>query len=365
MKKALALTVILALLLSAAGLLRVDSARGNAGGIMGLYPTPPSITISSSGDIFSSVLYPSFPQIKRVDDVYYLTGNILHFRITILRDNVTLDGQGFTLLGNIGTGPTAGIGINPQANNITIRNLVVKLFPVGIEPTRHSGSGGFPEGLGTRIINNTISDCNSGIELVGETGNYVSGNVLKNNELSGIHIRNGYANTIQENVIINNAKGIWAEGSYNNFSLNIIAENQNGAYLEDVQANIFTKNNFTRNDCGIYFMRSNDNQFYLNNFLNNSASVGQLSNDLHNSWDDGFVGNYWSNYLGEDLDGDCLADNQFIVSENNTDHYPLMQPFSGYALQSKAFPTAYSMGIVAAIVIVLLGATVYILKRKD
>ena len=29
------------------------------------------------------------------------------------------------------------------------------------------------------------------------------------------------------------------------------------------------------------------------------------------------------------------------------------------------FPTAYSMGIVAAIVIVLLGATVYILKRKD
>ncbi|MGD8544675.1 MAG: hypothetical protein PVH12_00745 [Candidatus Bathyarchaeota archaeon] len=40
----------------------------------------------------------------------------------------------------------------------------------------------------------------------------------------------------------------------------------------------------------------------------------------------GREGNYWSDYNGSDIDGDGIGDSPYIINENNTDNYPLMEP---------------------------------------
>jgi len=57
-----------------------------------------------------------------------------------------------------------------------------------------------------------------------------------------------------------------------------------------------------------------------------------------NIWDDGYPsgGNYWSDYTGADLcngpyqnetGSDGIGDSPYIIDENNTDSYPLMNPW--------------------------------------
>jgi len=44
-------------------------------------------------------------------------------------------------------------------------------------------------------------------------------------------------------------------------------------------------------------------------------------------WDNGVdQGNYWSNYEGEDADGNGVGDTPYIIDEENQDNYPLMNP---------------------------------------
>jgi nitrous oxidase accessory protein NosD len=44
-------------------------------------------------------------------------------------------------------------------------------------------------------------------------------------------------------------------------------------------------------------------------------------------FDNGVEGNYWSDYDGNDADGDGLGDTPFIIDSNRRDSYPLMAPF--------------------------------------
>jgi parallel beta-helix repeat protein len=319
----------------------------------------PFITINSDGSIT-----PSDMPIKRVGDVYYLTGSIRYYHMVIRRENAVLDGQGFTFLGNKSD---AGIGINPQANNITIRNLIIESFPVGIEPIRSSG-GAIPEGQGTKITNNTVSDCNSAIEIVYETNTSVSDNVVKNNNMYGIHLRDSYGNIIYRNFITNNSIGIYFAFSHDNaISLNTVLENKKGVsivnpywYQREEDANVFTKNDFLRNDYGAYFAHSNNSRFFLNNFINNSNNVNGLQN---NFWDNGSAGNYWSDYGGSGV---------YTVDVNNIDHYPLKQqvdilelPLSSSekptSTASDNFITLESSFMISVIVFALLTVTVVIL----
>jgi hypothetical protein len=45
-----------------------------------------------------------------------------------------------------------------------------------------------------------------------------------------------------------------------------------------------------------------------------------------NIWDNGTTGNYWSDYVGQDVNNDGIGDSPYIINENNQDNYPLMEP---------------------------------------
>jgi len=78
-------------------------------------------------------------------------------------------------------------------------------------------------------------------------------------------------------------------------------------------------------DCtkGIYLSpESNDTLLYRNNIINspNSSDLGS------NSWDYNSEGNYWSDYIGIDANGDGAGDAAYDISSNGVDRYPLIVP---------------------------------------
>ena len=81
---------------------------------------------------------------------------------------------------------------------------------------------------------------------------------------------------------------------------------------------------------GIFLDSSENNRFYHNNVIDNEYQVlvDKLPWESYpNTWDNGCEGNYWSDYNGTDSDNDGVGDTPQVIDGNNTDHYPLMNPY--------------------------------------
>jgi parallel beta-helix repeat protein len=197
------------------------------------------------------------------------------------------------------------------------------------------------------------------------------------NSPNGIFFVDSSYNTIEENKIENNFQGISMIYSFNNtISKNNIAQNDQDIFLTDTHTNNFIGNNITNSESGVTFSFANYNTFSLNNFINNTKQI----NDSHysqegqviwvsiNFWDNGTVGNYWSNYPGEDSDGDGIGDTSYIIDEYNKDNFPMMNVITESPMSDnkttqneEPFPTIW---IIAAILITAVGVAVLIYYTK-
>ncbi len=137
-------------------------------------------------------------------------------------------------------------------------------------------------------------------------------------------------------------KGLYNSGIFvnqsdsNDISHNTLADSNNGINLYFSADNVVYGNTITDNYHGIYLvLYSKNNTIYCNNFNN----IYQVSNDEKNVWDDGNQGNYWSDYAGQDENGDGLGDLPYIIDANNRDAHPLMGTFSilNVAFQSETY----------------------------
>jgi len=265
-------------------------------------------TASASGTIYiteTGEVVPPTDSINRAGDVYTFTSNIYE-TIVIQKDNIIVDGNGYTLQG-------AGIGVGfdlINIDNVTLRNTQVTQFYYGVSV---SGSSNI-------IVNrNTIvGNVDAGVFLWLTNNTQVNGNDVSANGGPGISI--GYKslnNTIIYNTVSNNAHEGISLGWENSTDNRIIG------------------NNITHNVwAGIYIVWStvSDNEFYHNN-LDNELQVTSGSIDALNVWDNGYPsgGNYWSDYAGIDSDGDGIGDTPYIIDANNRDNYPFMNPWSQQA----------------------------------
>lgn len=114
--------VILLLLLSfvVVSLLEVNIVDANFMPI----PTPqPAFFIREDGRVD-----PPTAPIQRIGEVYTLTDDIAGYTIAVERDNVVIDGGGYTLLGN---GNSTGIFIKNR-HSVTVRNMEISNFYYGI-----------------------------------------------------------------------------------------------------------------------------------------------------------------------------------------------------------------------------------------
>jgi parallel beta-helix repeat protein len=192
-----------------------------------------------------------------------------------------------------------------------------------------------------------------GLAIKGGSGNRIEKNTAQN----GIFIYGGSENRIEENIV--DDVGIYVYGS----TLNVIIRNTvhsqydvlelTSSNYNEILYNYLYPVSFTQICMSMYYSNNNtiegntmvsgwegisrmelylscNNSIFHNNFNGDRGAEVLIDEDSeHNVWDNGYPsgGNYWSDYNGTDSDGDGIGDIPYIIDENNTDNYPLMNLF--------------------------------------
>jgi nitrous oxidase accessory protein NosD len=292
------------------------------------------------------------------NDTYYLIGNVLA-SIVIERDDIKIDGQGFTVQGE-----GKGIGINLNGRrNVTINNIQLNSFEYALRLNSSCGNtisesnitgtlygiyaiespdNTFTQsrfvtdhaaGLYLGYSDNCTVICNSfmcsnataiscwdseycqfksnivkggycALDIVYSGRIQISENTIADNGFYGIRIEdNSYDVLVEHNSIMNSGEGIWMHATVSHTIVyNSIAGNYRGFALHGNPGggNLVRYNEIANNTVGVYLRGSTFNHFSCNNFVNNQAQV--QSEQAFNYWNEDYScgGNYWSDYNGTD-----------------------------------------------------------------
>jgi parallel beta-helix repeat protein len=162
--------------------------------------------------------------------------------------------------------------------------------------------------------------------------NCIVENLVLNNGSVGIELAFSSYVSIRNNTCSNNLVGITLDSSSSNTLTNNTCSSNNwyGIYLYYSSSNTLTYNNITDNtDYGVYFdFNSNSNHIHHNNFINNHiiSGVQAYDNTGTNFWNTTAEGNYWSDWISPDNDGDGIVDYPYILDggAGAQDNYPLV-----------------------------------------
>ncbi len=213
-----------------------------------------------------------------------------------------------------------GVYLERSCNNSISNNFINRIVWPGVSV--------YEKSCNNNITSNTIiNNKDYGIHLY-SSHNTITKNIIKNNDRAGIAM-GGSSNVISENIISNNndSGGIHFSGSFNTIKKNTITKNNEyGIRLSEGSYNLITENTIEDNYMGIRIYYSFNNSVIRNNFINQEKNADcPFSSTI---WDDGNLGNYWSDYIGEDNDGDGIGDTpKSFEEDSNEDRYPLMVPY--------------------------------------
>jgi len=293
------------------------------------------------------------------------TGNV----ISITANNVNIND--FTIQNSGSTNSDSGIYVVSSGNNISRNTITNNKNGIYLyysnnntvsdnNVSSNNWYGIYLHYSSSNVIsdNNVYSNYNDGIYLYYSNSNTVSDNNVYSNN-NGIYLYYSSSNVISNNNATNNDCGIWIRqlSSSNVISGNNLSSNKNGIYLQYSNNNVISGNDaYSNKDYGIYlqyassnvisnnnahsnnlygiylYYSSNNSTIHHNNFINNTD---QVWSDSVNVWNDNNEGNYWSDYAGQDLNGNGIGDTPYIIDVNNQDNHPLMGTFSNFTVTWK------------------------------
>lgn len=240
-----------------------------------------------------------------------------------LISNYTIDH--FTIRNAVITGNAMGF-YAPHSNSSSYHTIEDCIFS-------HNTSCSYAHQFGYSIIQNCeVFENGGGFSVAWGSYTIISGNTIYNNTGTGIHIDSGTYNTIEDNNIYDNGGcglSVGYVGDYNTFRNNIVQNNGSGICMG-----------------GPYV---NGNMIYGNHISNNTTQA--IDEEGDNIWDNGYPsgGNFWSDYVGEDLfsgpnqdipGADGFGDTPYGAGAG-IDRYPLYSPVSTRDTSWGAIKTMY------------------------
>ncbi|MFA0813370.1 nitrous oxide reductase family maturation protein NosD [Microbulbifer epialgicus] len=142
----------------------------------------------------------------------------------------------------------------------------------------------------TVLNNRSLNDVNYGILM-----NYITNSILRNNDIRGI--QNRHNPHMQKNGT-KAARRAGLEGK--------------ALFIYNSLFNEFADNRFADSDIGIHLTAaSEDNTLTGNAFVNNRTQVKYVSTRAQD-----WAGNYWSDYLGWDMNGDGIGDIEYEPNDS-------------------------------------------------
>jgi nitrous oxidase accessory protein len=156
-----------------------------------------------------------------------------------------------------------------------------------------------------RLIGNVSRDNLAGYALMASHGLVVTGNTASHDQAYGFLL-----NYIQRSTIANNTVS-HITGQRGVASGEIDGGEGKGLFVYLSQDNTVTGNRILDSQIGIHMTAGSEhNQVWGNSFIGNRVQVKYAQN-LAQEWSRNGHGNYWSDYLGWDLNGDGLGDVPF------------------------------------------------------
>jgi nitrous oxidase accessory protein len=264
-----------------------------------------------------------------------VTGNIIeNCAVGIWNDGSAANISSTTISDNlIRENLYTGILIGGSSSFITIENNNVTANSVGIS---------LANGYRCTITRNRISlNTNGGIGLSGARIDTIGNILTYNNESSIKFYGSSDLCRIWNNTIENCQVGVdLSAGSRYSVGGNNISNCAAYAigFYQTSTSYIF-ENNITDNTIGISFSQREDatpmnySSFYRNNLINNGQHIFIGVSGSINNWDSNGLGNYWSDYTTKypdaaEMNNTGIWNTPYVIDANNEDRNPLVNPYN-------------------------------------
>jgi len=248
--------------------------------------------------------------------------SIYNFKIENVGEERPYDSYGIYLEGASAQSPVASCIVE----NNHIRNFHIGIFSLNV--------------FDSHVFNNTITNCDVGIDITASSNNYIVANTIYNSTVGGIGISSSNFNVISDNnitMIYSRAEGIGlCVGSNNTIYNNWINCSGFSAHVSPgASDNLIFHNNFVGNDSVKFYPPISNNKWFLD-------------------WPVG--GNFWSSHTSPDVKSglyqnepgsDGICDNYYTIAEGVIDAYPLMGPCNPFEVQFGPLPSKQEISVIS------------------